>query len=306
MKNDFKQLVDRNLSGLRWDERRQARVLRALEPEGGTSMKRKMTMAIALAAALVMMASVAVAAVVLTYSPSASVLKQARDAVVGKYGLSYEVLGIFNHSIEMLEDKTVVTFWCDLLDEDSNDLAGEYIVTIPVEGEASAVWTFDAVEPSVWANGDMDAPVWGQPQLECYLKDQASGKVLDYNVQKDDGNVTYEVGVTPAPSAVPLADAELVEVVVRQVSPGPDDLTRDEAIALAGAALMDSFALTEEQIAMTDFFICELEQLGEYATRTWRIHACYSQAEIDLGMYVLIDASTGEIIDIDLTTGGNG
>ena len=82
MKNDFKQLVDQNLSGLRWDERRQARVLRALEPEGGTSMKRKMTMAIALAAALVMMASVAVAAVVLTYSPSASVLKQARDAVV--------------------------------------------------------------------------------------------------------------------------------------------------------------------------------------------------------------------------------
>ena len=41
MKNDFKQLVDRNLSGLHWDEARQARVLASLEPEGGTAMKRK-------------------------------------------------------------------------------------------------------------------------------------------------------------------------------------------------------------------------------------------------------------------------
>lgn len=66
MKNDFKQLVDRNLSGLHWDERRQARVLRALEPEGGTSMKRKMTMAIALAAILMLGTMTAVAIELLT------------------------------------------------------------------------------------------------------------------------------------------------------------------------------------------------------------------------------------------------
>lgn len=306
MKNDFRQLVDRNLSGLQWNEQRQARVLASLEPKGGTTMKRKLTMALAMTVAMVMLVSVAVAAVVLTYSPGASVLKQARDAVVDKYGLTYETLGIFSHSMEMMGDQSVVTFQCDLLNAAGNDLTGEYIVTIPEGGEASAAWTFDAVDPSVWTDGNMDAPVWGQPQLERYLKDRASGEALDYNVRVDNGNVTYEVGVTPAPSAVPQADTELVEVVVHQVEPGPDDLTRDEAIALAGAALMDSFALTEEQIAMTDFFICELEQLGEYVTRTWRIHAGYSQGEVDLGMYVLIDASTGEIIDIDLTTGGNG
>lgn len=306
MKNDFRQLVDRNLSGLQWDEQRQARVLASLEPKGGTTMKRKLTMSLALAVAMVMLASVAVAAVVLTYSPGASVLKQARDAVVDKYGLTYETLGIFSHSMELMEDKSVVTFRCDLLNAAGNDLTGEYIVTIPEDGEVSAMWTFDDVDPSVWENGDMGASVWGQPQLECYLKDQASGENVDYTVRADESNVTYEVGVTPAPSVVPHVDTEIVEVVIRQVEPGPDDLTRDEAMALAGAALMDSFALTEEQIAMTDFFICELEQLGEYATRTWRIHACYSQEEIDLGMYVLIDASTGEIIDIDLTTGGNG
>lgn len=306
MKNDFRQLVDHDLSGLRWDKQRQARVLASLEPRGGTTMKRKLTMSLALALAMVMLASVAVAAVVLTYSPGASVLKQARDAVVDKYGLTYETLGLFNHSMELMGDKSVVTFQCYLLDAQGENLTGEYTVTIPEGGEASVVWTYDDVDPAIWESGDMDAPVWGQLQLERYLKERATGEDVDYFVAVDDGSVTYEVGVTPVPTVLPHAETEIVEVVISQIKPGPDDLTRDEAIALAGAALMDSFALTEEQIAMTDFFICELEQIGEYATRTWRIHAGYSQGEIDMGMYVLIDAATGEIIDIDLTTGGNG
>ena len=61
MKNDFRQLVDRDLSGLRWDAKRQQKVLRALEPEGGTTMKRKMTMALALAVILMLGAMTAVA-----------------------------------------------------------------------------------------------------------------------------------------------------------------------------------------------------------------------------------------------------
>ena len=66
MKNDFKQLVDRNLSGLHWDEARQARVLASLEPEGGTTMKRKMTMALVLAAILMLGTMTAVAIELLT------------------------------------------------------------------------------------------------------------------------------------------------------------------------------------------------------------------------------------------------
>lgn len=306
MKNDFRQLVDRNLSGLRWDEPRRQRVLSSLEPEGGTTMKRKLTMALALAAALVMMASVAVAAVVIHYSPGASTLKQARDAVVDKYGLTYETLGLFSHSLQLMEDQSVVVFHSYVLSEQGENLAGDYTVTIPEQGEITVAWTHDDVDPAVWQSGDMAAPVWGQPQLACYLKNGAGGAEMDYHVTVDEGDVTYEVGVTPVPTAMTPAEMEIVEVAVSEVEPGPDDLSREEAIELAGAALMDSFALTEEQIAMTDFFICELEQIGEYATRMWRIHACYSLGEIDLGMYVLLDASTGEIIDIDLTTGGNG
>lgn len=306
MKNDFRQLVDRNLSGLRWDGQRQARVLASLEPKGGTTMKRKLTMSLAFALAMLMLASVAVAAVVLTYSPGASVLKQARDAVVDKYGLTYETLGMFHHSLYLMEDESTVIFHSDVVDAQGNTLTGEYTVTIPDEGAISVSWTFDGVAPSLWQSGEMDSPVWGQPQLERYLKDKAKDEETAYFAAEDDGDVTYEVGVTPVPTALPHAEMEIVEVVISKVEPGPEDLTKEEALALAGAALMDSFALTEAQIAMTDFFICELEQLGEYATRTWRIHACYAQDEIDMGMYVLIDASTGEIIDIDLTTGGNG
>lgn len=66
MKTDFKQLVDRNLSGLQWDGQRQARVLASLEPEGGTTMKRKMTMSLVFAIVLVLITMTAVAIELLT------------------------------------------------------------------------------------------------------------------------------------------------------------------------------------------------------------------------------------------------
>ena len=66
MKIDFRQLVDHRLSGLQWDAGRQNRLLASLEPKGGTTMKKKLTMTLALAAALVMMASVALAAAMLS------------------------------------------------------------------------------------------------------------------------------------------------------------------------------------------------------------------------------------------------
>lgn len=66
MKTDFRQLVDRDLSGLRWDEARQARVLASLEQKGGTSVKRKMTLGLVLAIILVLTAMTAVAIELLT------------------------------------------------------------------------------------------------------------------------------------------------------------------------------------------------------------------------------------------------
>ena len=308
MKNDFRQLVDRNLSGLRWDETRQARVLRALEPEGGTSMKRKMTVSLALAAALVMLASVALAAVVLNYSPQAKALTMARNAVIETYGLTHTTLGLFTYDMSMTKGQTIIVFHSDVVDEQGEHLAGEYTVTIPDGGAPVAAWSHDNVDPAIWQSGDMNAPVWGQPQLETFLQDKTNGGTVEYNVILDDGAVTYSMN-TPEPPAMeaeagPTMVFETIEIV--EVTPRPNELTETAVIELAREALMESFGLSEGEAAQIDFFRCVLQQFGDYKPRTWQINAYLNQDGYDWNMYVHLDAETGEILDIGMSTGGNG
>lgn len=270
-------------------------------------MKRKMTMAIALAAALVMVASVAVAAVVLNYSPQAKAMSVARNAVIDKYGLTHTTLGLFNYNMSMLEGQTIIVFHSDVVDEQGEHLAGEYTVTIPDDGEPTATWSYDSVDPAIWQSGDMNAPVWGQPQLETFLRDKTNGGTVNYNVVLDDG-VVYSTN-TPEPPAMHAEDgttAVFETIEIAKVTPRPNELTEDAAIEMARMALMDSFNLTEGEATRIDFFHCELHQFGNYEPRTWQINAYINQDGYDWNMYVMIDASTGEILDIGMQTGGNG
>lgn len=300
MKNEFRQLVDRNLSGLHWDEARQARVLRALEPRGGTTMKRKITMSLALGLALVLMASVALAAVVLHYSPAASALTQARNAVIDKYGLTHTTLGLFTHDMYLLEGQTVIVFHSDVVDAYGAGLTGEYTVTIPDGGKPIACWTFDYVDEKVYQSGELDAPIWAQAQLEKFL--QTKGEEATHTVLVDDNGVTYVVTDIGTPSA----QTELVEIDITAVEPREDELSEAAALETARAALMETFALTESELDQANFFRCELEQYGGYATRTWQINASLEKDGHVWNLSVVLDAATGEIIDIDMTTGGNG
>lgn len=300
MKNDLKQLVDRDLSGLRWDERRRARVLLALDEKGGTTMKRKFTLTIAIALALMLTASVALAAVVLNYSPQASALTQARNALIDKYGLTHTTLGLFTHDLYLLEGQTVVVFHSDVVDAYGAGLTGEYTVTIPDGGTPIACWTFDYVDAKIYESGELDTPIWGQAQLEKFL--QTKGEDLTYTALVDDDGVTYVVTNIGDPSA----ETELVEIDITAVEPREDELNESAAMETARAALMETFALTEGDLAQANFFRCELEQYGGYATRTWQINASLEKDGYVWNLSVVLDASTGEILDVDMSTGGNG
>lgn len=302
MKNEFQQLVDRRLSGLQWDEEHARRVLAALEPEGGTIMKKKLTLSLALVTTIVLMASVAFAAVTLIYSPSASALNQARNALIEQYGLTHTTLGLFMTGLAMDGDTTTVTFYGDLMASYGGN-AGDYTVTLR-DGEVIASWTYDEADPALWQSGDLDAPIWGQPQLETFLREKTiAGTVIDVS---DDGGVTYEFA-SSTPEPAPAETPEVVTIEIAEVTPGPDDLTKDEALAIARAALMESYGLSEIQMADdVDVDSCTLRQIGDYEPRFWSIHAWCQMDGYDWNMYVQIDASTGEIIIVDMQTGGNG
>lgn len=303
MKNEFQQLVDRRLSGLQWDERRARRVLAALESEGGTIMKRKLTLSIALVTVIVLMASVALAAVTLIYSPSASALNQARNALIEQYGLTHTTLGLFTHSLSMDGDTITFTFADDLMASYGGN-AGDYTVTLR-DGEVIASWTHDEADPALWQSGDLDAPIWGQPQLEAILRERTLAGTAIGESDCDDSGVTYEfASSTPAPA--PAETPELVPIEIAPVTPAPGELTEAEALAIVRAALMETFGLTEDDIANTDFFRCELMQVGDYPLRHWSVNAWCQKDGFDWNMYVEIDASTGEITAIVMQTGGNG
>ena len=302
MKNDFKQLVDRNLSGLQWDGEHRQRVRLALDSQGGITMKRKFTVILAAALVLVMTASAALAATLLNYSPVASALTQARNVLMAQYGLTHTTLGLFTHDLYMLEGATVVVYHSDVVDAYGSGLTGEYTVTIPDGGEAIACWTFDHVPASIWQSGGMDAPIWGQPQLEKFLQDQAAGGSGDYTANLDESGVTYVVTNTSEPSA----ETELVEINMTAAEPGPGDLSESEALAMARAALMETFALSESDMDKANFIRCELEQCGGYTTRTWQMDAQLPKNGCIWNLYIVIDSQTGEIMDIGMSTGNAG
>lgn len=303
MKNEFQQLVDRRLSGLQWDEGRTRRVLSALEPGGGTIMKRKLPLSFALVTAIVLMASVALAAVTLIYSPSAGALNQARNALIEQYGLTHTTLGMFMTGLSMDGDTTTVTFAGDWMASYGGN-AGDYTVTLR-DGEVTASWTYDEADPTLWQSGDLDAPIWGQPQLETFLREKTIGGTAIDESDYDDSGAAYEFA-SSTPEPAPAETPEVVHIEIAQVTPAPGELTEDEALAIARAALMETFGLTEDDITNTDFFRCELMQVGDYPLRHWFVNAWCQKDGYDWNMYVEIDASTGEITAIVMQTGGNG
>lgn len=282
MKTDFKQLVDRDLSGLRWDEARQARVLAALEPKGGTTMNNKMRLVLVFALVLLMMASVAMAAVMVSYSPAANAKKLATQAMYDTYGFDRQTLGLF-HSV-VTEDGVRYS-------PDSYlpvERIGEYLVTI--DGEtAAATWTHDDKDAALWQSGDPDAPIWGVKQLAAYLATASH--------ERGDWLKTYTVTAMPMPAETPVP--EMTGENTADVQTG--DLPLAQAMAFADAALMDVYGMTESEVAAIDHDV-DARVIVENARRIWDI--TYGDAE---GMYYIkLDAATGEIIDIGMSTGGNG
>ena len=152
--NEFQELVDQNLSGLVWDERKRRKVLHALSEE--EKPVKKFSATFILIAAIVCISVTALAAS-LIFSNKVTVQQLAEKAVNEKYGLTDTMLsGYFSPSVEEKSaEETTVVF------RGAYYVLGDYTVDIR-RNNTSVSWSHDGEDTS----GLFDAEAWGLEQLQ--------------------------------------------------------------------------------------------------------------------------------------------
>lgn len=298
--NELKEIVDREFSDLVWDERKSRRVLEALDaPRTSPALpvRRKLSMAVVLAVLLTLLATTALAVALIRYAPRVSLETQARQILIAEYGLTRETLGLFHSEVTEENGETVVTFRATHWDD---DLAGVYTVRFQ-NGQSTAAWSHDDVDPALWQDGDFAAPIWGPPQLAAYLAEGVMHSAsLPYRMAHQRDRSDVEARPTPEMNGAYWDDEWLYETAVRE-----GDLTLTQAEAIARTAIMDTYELSESDMANADFFDAHLIA-GSDGRRFWDIYAYIYLNDVDLCLYVEVDAQTEEVLRIGLETGGNG
>ncbi len=300
-KRELKQVFDRHLSSLRFQPgSRQAVIDRTLGKEVPL-MKKKMSVAMVFALALALMIVTALAAVAVLHSDNASKINIAREALYQKYGLTPETLGMFPYEGKD-ENGTYTLTWTNNTYHAS--LTGVY-TTVVRDGVATASWSYDNVDPSVYASGALSAPVWGQRQLEAALNNpevaSAYSRALD---QQDREN---QKGDTPGHVSEPLAEGERIwqNEILHEAQPGANDLTAEKAFDIAVQAFVEDFGIHREILtasALTD----ETFLLRENGKGVWDICFGVMLNGVESDCVVRLDGATGEVLSIDVLTGGNG
>ena len=218
MRDGLKEIVDRELSGLRWQPRNRNAVL--ARTKGEPKMKKRLSAGLILAVVLTLAAVSALAVYALTRSPEAEAIYQARQAVMDAYGLTAETMGLFHAEHEETDGGWRETFRA--LTNVDPERAGVYTVEKTADG-MTAAWSHDGLDPALWRGGDLTAPAYGQEQLLYALKDGWAEALALARENAASGPVQ-----TPSVSA-PVNEDASVWMDVREVEPGPGEISLAEA-----------------------------------------------------------------------------
>ena len=191
--NEFQELVDQNLSGLVWDERKRQKVLHALSEE--EKPVKKVSTTFILIAAIVCLSVTALAAG-LIFSPKYDAARIANQAMEDQYGITPDLLSLFWRDVKENEDGTTTVVYSTTKDVGPVSRIGEY--TVMVDGPKATVnWSNEGKDTS----GGLAAEAYGPEQL--------------HTISYDYGNAMQqlmELGIIPTPDYSPnprLADGQI-------------------------------------------------------------------------------------------------
>ena len=300
MKNDFQKLVDRELSGLCWNERMRQKVLHSLAEEE-KPVKKKMTVGMALALVLVLVGSLAVAAGMM-FSPRYDALKMADDALYEAYGISDDLLPFFGRVLS--ESEGIVTYQSM---EDLRSVIGDYTVTIE-NGKATAKLSLDGAE------GGWNAEKLSEINEIC--KQQGGYAEVCAMARADER--TYQLVTSEASEMQTPAEEESHALMDKQekeseVVKAAAKLTVSEMDQTGRAALRERFGLNDQQIAKLQL---EDDSCAWYIKNNQKLFSLYYwlwQNENEWvegnGIYIVdVNVETGAVEEIIYDNGllGNG
>ncbi len=300
MRDGLKEIVDRELSGLRWQPRNRNEVLARLK--GEPKMKKRLSAGLILAVVLMLAAVSALAVYALTRSPEAEAIYQARQAVMNAYGLTAETMGMFHAEYQETDGGWRVSFRA-LVNIDP-ERAGVYMVEKAQDG-MTVSWSHDGLDPALWRGGDLTAPAYGQEQLLYALNEGWEEALALARESAASGPVQ-----TPSASAQVNEDAS-VWMDVREVEPGPEDMSLAQAKEIMRTAAREELGLTEAGAAAVgtaeDFDEAGARLVEDNAgRRMWEFAVEVDVGDTHISGGVFVDANTGEIVLFDYASGGNG
>ena len=296
MRDGLKEIVDRELSGLRWQPRNRGAVL--ARTRGGPKMKKRLSTGLILAVVLTLAAVSALAVYALTRTPEAEAKYQARQAVMDAYGLTAETMGMFHAEYLETDGGWRVTFRA--LANIDPERAGEYTVE-KAQGGMTASWSHDGLDPALWRGEDLTAPAYGQEQLLYALKD---GREEALELARENPGPVQTV---PAP----VNEDASVWMDVREVEPGRGDISLAEAKEIMRSAAQEELGLTEAEAAALgtaeDFDEVGARLVEDNAgRRMWEFALEVDVGDTHISGGAFVDACTGEVVLFDYESGGNG
>lgn len=301
MKNEFKKLVDRELSGLCWDERMRQCVLHFVQKEE-KPVKRKLMAGMVFAMILALLVSFALATG-LMFSQRYDVVKLADEAMLDAYGVTDELQALFSKRVVLDEEQTTV-YYHGL--EDFSGILGHYTVTVS-KGKAAAEWSFDD-QPNVGWNAEKLAAVmegckqdggYGQAVMEARSAAETAG------LEAMEKFVTYSEEETHA--------AEEKQALSEQEVQNMALLTVEEMDKLARQAIRQRFGLNDDQIEKLELVEESCIWMMENGRPIYPAYYWLSQTEDGWskgdGIYIVnVDVQTGVVDQITYDVGlfGNG
>lgn len=264
-----------------------------------TTMRKKMMTSVLIAAMmLVLLTATAFAVYTLTRSEQDNMVSQARKALMSEYGLTTETLGLFYVETEQTGDKWDITFVADGF---YPPLLGDYVVKIAPETPVDVSWTHDNVDPALWQEGELTAPVWGQPQMLYALKNRDEADDVAASLWAG------EATIPPQGKSVKIVSGDTFMwngQSLKLSTPSGTAMPKAEALALAKQVLIEETGLTEAELNEGSVSIEFYER--EEGTPIWAFQFYLVNDDIEVGLGVMLDAHSGEILSTGITTGGNG